>query len=392
MTTLASISDFFAWFSGPWMPEDGGGFTDNVDALNGFILVVCYFFSAVIAGLMVWFCIKYRQTDKAEVGQGATHSTSIEIAWTLPPLVIVLVIFAVGFTGFLDMSTPPQGGNAYEIRAVASKWDWTFYYPNGGQGKELYIPADRPVKLTLESQDVLHSLFVPAMRAKQDVVPGRFNVMWFEPDASAVSAEEPFKEYVLNCTEYCGQGHSQMNTTCVVVHPSAWEAKLEELKKFNPDGLPPVEYGKVVWESRGGCVQCHTIDGGSNTGPTWKDLYGKKSYAMAVGDAVPVVDDNYILESIRYPNNRMSVGFSGGGMSAYPASQITPGDARALIEFMKSISDNYDGPVLETFPEGYEGKVDVDEFEGGEGGTDAQGDAPAPETPEAPETDSAPAE
>ncbi|MEM9883644.1 MAG: cytochrome c oxidase subunit II [Planctomycetota bacterium] len=383
--TLALISDFLRWLNAPWMPDSAGGFADNVDALNGFVMLVCYFFVALIGTLMVVFCIKFRQKDKAEVGHGATHSTPLEIAWTLPPLLIVLVIFAVGFTGYLDMSTPPRGGNAYEIRAQAYKWGWNFFYPNGGQSQVLYVPANRPTKLTLESTDVLHSLYIPAMRAKKDCVPGRFNEMWFEPDATVVSADSPRARYRLHCTEYCGQGHSQMNTHVEIVHASEWSAVLEEVNKFNPEGLPPAEYGETVYKVRGGCAQCHSVDGSSGTGPTWYNLYGRENYQMAVGDPVAVVDDNYIYESIRYPNRRKAVGWGAGNMGAYSENVLSAGDVRALIEYMKTVApDTYpQGPDLETFPEEYDGKQDVDpSTQPEEGGTPEEG-TDGESTPEA---------
>ncbi|MEM6459805.1 MAG: cytochrome c oxidase subunit II [Planctomycetota bacterium] len=363
--TLASIPDFFRWLNDPWMPDSAGGFADNVDALNGFVILVCYFFVALIGSLMVLFCIKFRQKDKGEVGRGATHSTPLEIAWTLPPLAIVLVIFAVGFTGYLDMSTPPRGGNAYEIRAQAYKWGWNFFYPNGGQSTVLYVPADRPTKLTLESTDVLHSLYIPAMRAKKDCVPGRFNEMWFEPDASVVSAESPRAQYRLHCTEYCGQGHSKMNTFVEVVHTSEWDAVLAEVNKFNKDGLTPVEYGRYVWEVRGGCAQCHSVDSAmtSMQGPAWYNLYGsqRKLALSDTGEMEVVAEENYLVESIRYPNRKKAVGYAGANMSAYSEAVLSPGDVRALLEFMKSISPaHHDGTVLEAFPEGYDGREDLD--------------------------------
>jgi cytochrome c oxidase subunit 2 len=365
MTTLASLSDFFAWLSGPWMPEDGGGFTQNVDALNGFILAVCYFFSVLIAGLMIWFCIKYRQKDKQEVGHGAHHSTPIEIAWTLPPLIIVLIIFGVGFKGYLDMATPPTAGNAFAVRAEAKQWGWNFYYPNGGVSPDLYIPADRPVRITLESLDVLHGLYVPAMRIKKDVVPGRFNEMWFEPDPDAVSAENPVAEYRFNCTEYCGQGHAHMNGWVYVVHESEWEAQLEELKKFNPDGLPPVELGRDLYQNRGGCAACHSLDGATNTGPTWLGLYGsERNLAISNTDEMTVIaDDAYLYESIRYPNLKKAEGYASGNMAAYGPGVLKAGDVRALIEFMKTLSGE---EAIESWPEGYDGEVPLEEFEGGD--------------------------
>ena len=359
--TLAFLADFFKWLNSPWMPESGGGFSDNVDALNGFVLFVCYFFTVLIGGLMVLFAIKFRQKDKNEVAKGITHSTPIEIAWTLPPVLIVLIIFAVGFTGYLDMSTPPKAGNAYEIRAEAYRWGWNFYYPNGASNQTLYVPSDRPTKLILESKDVLHSLFIPAFRAKKDVVPGRFNEMWFQPDPSVVTAEETEAAFRLHCTEYCGLGHSKMNSYAVVVHESVWEDKLAEINVWNPEGKSPVELGAELY-TKAGCIQCHTDDGSAGTGPTWYNLYGKQNYKMAIGDDVPVVGLDYINESIRYPNRRKAEGWASGNMSAYPETQLNAGDVYALVEFMKTLAPSTypQGADLEAFPEGYEGKEELD--------------------------------
>ena len=364
MLTLAFFTTFFTWLSKPWMPDSAGGFTENVDYLNGAILFISYFFTALIGFLMIWFSIKYRQRNKAEVSHGAHHSTAIEIAWTLPIVVIVTFVFAVGFTGFLDMAGPPTGGkdNAFQIRAEARQWGWTFYYPNGGTSKEvLYVPADRPVEVTLESIDVLHNLFIPALRIKKDVVPGRFNRLWFQVDPDLVTAETPLSApFDIHCAEYCGQGHSQMNAELVIVHESKWDEVMEEANKFNKDGLTPAEYGKYVYEVRGGCIQCHSIDGSPGTGPTWKGLYGS-NHKLAVsdtGEMEVVADDAYINESIRYPNRKKTVGYAGGNMSAYGTGQLSRGDVRGIIEFMKTLNEK---KPLEAFPENYDGKTDVTE-------------------------------
>ena len=214
------------------------------------------------------------------VAHGAHHSTLLELGWTVPPLLIVLFIFAAGFSGFLNMANPPL--DAYPIRAEAKQWGWNFYYPNGGDQQRrlphrrkgrgggrrpgpagpattyLYVPSDRPTQITLESLDVLHNLFLPAFRIKKDVVPGRFNTMWFEPDGEEVSDGHP-KEYRLYCAEYCGQGHSQMNGKVVVLSPNDFKAKLEELNVWNRDDLPPVALGKQLHNQQ--CVTCHTVDG-----------------------------------------------------------------------------------------------------------------------------------
>ena len=374
---MLTLADFFTWLNSPWMPTSAGGFSENVDFLNGFILAVSYFFTGLIGFLMVWFCVKYKMKDRSEVSHGAHHSTAIEVAWTLPIVVIVTFVFAVGFTGFLDMAGEPEGGsgNAYQIRAEAYRWGWNFYYPNGGSSTELYVPADRPVEITLESKDVIHSLYVPAMRIKKDVVPGRYNRMWFAADPSLVSAESPRLELDLHCTEYCGQGHSQMNTKCIVVHESQWADVLEEINKFNKDGLSPAEYGEYVYNVRGGCHQCHSIDGSANIGPTWKGLYGEEQQlAVTDGDSTIVVDDAYIHESIRYPNRKKPVGYANGQMVAYGPGQLSEGDIRGVIEFMKTLSGQ---EALEAFPEGYEGKTDIT---GEDGQADTSGEPTPPAT------------
>ena len=383
------LRNIFVWFAGPYMPVDGGGFAHNVDFLVGFIAVVCYFFVAVIGTLMVLFSVKYRQRNRQDVGQGAHHSTPLEIAWTLPPVVIVVYIFAVGFTGFMDMATPPAAGNAFEVRAEAYRWGWNFYYPNGASDTKLYIPSDRPTKITLESKDVIHCLYVPAFRAKKDIVPGRYNVMWFEPKADDVSPAEGQTEhaYDLHCAEYCGDGHSQMNTECIVVESTtvaermiddqkvmatAFDAKMAEINVWNKDRLPPVELGKLLYSGgKGGCIQCHSIDGSRKVGPSWKDLYGDPHVQFSSGELGRPADDNYILESIRNPNAKIVAGFT-PQMSPYGDSQLNAGDVRAIIEYMKTISVHAGNkPTLEAYPEGYEGKEELSGEGKGEGGSGA---------------------
>ena len=378
-----------------YMPESGGGFADgpfmqSVDWLLSFILWVSLFFTVLIAILMVWFAIRYRQKDKRVVAHGAHHSTLLELGWTVPPLLIVLFIFAAGFSGFLNMTNPPL--DAYPIRAEAKQWGWNFYYPNGAisssefrvdeNGEQvmdarglpaldyvLYVPSDRPVQITLESLDVLHNLYLPAFRIKKDVVPGRFNTMWFEPDGEEVSDGNP-KEYRLYCAEYCGQGHSQMNGKVVVLSPNDFKAKLEELNVWNRDDLPPVALGKQLHNQQ--CVTCHSVDGSAGTGPTWKDLYGSERQ-LVNGNAVPA-DHAYLVESIRLPGAKKAVGYAAGNMPAFGEQALPPGDVEAIIEFMKSISSATDEKPLEAWPEGYNGAVPLAEYDGEGKGKPGAGD------------------
>ena len=161
------------------------------------------------------------------------------------------------------MATPPA--NAYEILVDGQKWNWSFTYPNGYIDSNLHVPVDRPIRLVMSSQDVIHSLYIPAFRVKMDVVPGRYAKAWFE-------ATEP-GEYDLFCAEYCGTSHSDM-IAHVVVHPvGEFETWLEKASNFL-ETMTPVDAGRKLFQVRG-CAQCHSMDGSAKTGPTLQGVFGR---------------------------------------------------------------------------------------------------------------------
>jgi len=341
-----------------WMPEQASSYAAEVDTIFYFIYGVSAFFTILIVALLVIFILRFRQRDKRELGKGATHSNLIEVGWALPPTVLVLAFFAFGFKGYLDINDPPP--DAEEILVVAKQWGWYFQHDNGkDDSKHLVIPVGRPVVLKLTSQDVIHSLFVPAFRAKKDCVPGRVNTMWF-------TAEKP-GEYNLFCTEYCGQGHSQMN----VVVRALPEKEYQDWKKdFSPpDDMTPAAFGKRLYVDRG-CATCHSVDGSANTGPTWKDLYGRPNHRMADGSVVEV-DENYIREAILYPGQQIVAGYP-NQMPVYEG-QLRDFHILALTQYMKQLSQYHKGPLLETFDEKQEAG---DEAEAGAEG--AEGAATQP--------------
>jgi hypothetical protein len=159
-----------------------------------------------------------------------------------------------------------------------------------------------------------------------------------------------------------------MNGYVRVVHPTQWADAMDEVKKFNPSGLPPVALGEELYSGRGGCAQCHSVNGAPNTGPTWLNLYGsQRELAVSdTGEMTVTADYAYMNESIRYPNRKKAVGYANANMSAYSEAVLKPGDVFALVEYMKTLSDQHEGEVLQEFPEGYDGNVEVDEFVGEE--------------------------
>ena len=304
-----------------WFPAPSSTTAGAVDSLFNFILSLSAFFFVLIVGLMLIFVIKYRRRPGYVQAFAPDHNNTLEIVWSVIPGLLTVLIFFRGFLGYLDMRTPPA--ETYEIKVNAKKWSWAFQYPNGYIDNDLHVPVNRAVKLTMTSEDVIHSLFVPAFRTKMDIVPGRYSSMWFEATRTG--------EFPLLCAEYCGQKHSDMLAN-TVVHPSGeFERWLEQASNLLAT-LPPVEAGKILYTRRG-CAQCHTIDGSAKTGPSFKATFGS-TQSMADGSTVQV-DENYIRESILEPMKKIRGGFR-PVMPSYKG-QLKDPEIDAIIEFIKSL-------------------------------------------------------
>ncbi len=177
-----------------------------------------------MAVLLVTFVVKYRHQEGKVQESTAGHSTALELTWTIIPTIIVLVIFYFGFRQFLNLSVEPP--NAYEITATGMMWNWQFTYPNGYVSPELHVPAGVPVRVILVSQDVIHSLFVPVFRVKKDVVPGRYNRIWFQAEKRAETTDADM--YDLYCAAYCGTNHSTMTSHAFVHTQSDFRVWLDQ--------------------------------------------------------------------------------------------------------------------------------------------------------------------
>lgn len=227
-------------------------------------------------------------------------------------------IFFVGWKGFQYMRTAPP--DAMVVRVTARQWSWTFDYENGKASDVLRVPVRKPVKLSITSADVLHSLSIPAYRIKEDAVPGMQTHLWFLPDEIG--------SYDLFCTEYCGVAHSSMITKVVVMSQQDFEAWYSAGKT---NGLAH-EGAALVREK--GCVACHTIDGTPKVGPTFKGLYGRKVTAITSGEErVITADESYIIRSIKDPTADVVKGFQ----PVMPAVQLTDGEIEAVVAYIKTL-------------------------------------------------------
>ena len=188
------------------MFDDISNFANSVDGTFLFTLIVSVFFLVLITVLMIFFVIKYnrKRNPKATNIHG---NMFLEIAWTGIPTILVLIMFWYGWQGYKEMVNVPE--NAMAIDVTAQMWKWSFKYEDGKTTDSLYVPVNTPIKLTLHSNDVNHSFFIPAFRLKKDVFPNRERVAWFIAKETG--------EYDIACSEYCGMNHSYMYSKIFVL-------------------------------------------------------------------------------------------------------------------------------------------------------------------------------
>jgi cytochrome c oxidase subunit 2 len=302
----------------PLFPERASTMAGRVDALYFFLLAVATFFSLLIAGLIVYFAIRYRRRSAVSVGANIHGGLSLEIAWTVIPFLITMVIFVWGASVFFAMSKPPE--ETLNIYVVGKQWMWKFQHLDGQREiDELHVPIGRAVKLIMTSEDVIHDLFVPAFRIKADVLPGRYTKIWFQ-------ATRPGR-YHLFCAEYCGTRHSGMIGDVVVMEPSEYQAWL------SGDAAEGslASTGEKLFQSLA-CVTCHRADS-QGRGPVLQDLFGKT--VRLQNGAMVVADEAYLRESILQPGAKITAGFQ----PIMPAFQglITEEQLLALVEYIKSL-------------------------------------------------------
>lgn len=275
------------------MPDQASTIAGQVDALFLFLVAVTLFFAGLIFLLILVFALKYRRRSEAERPKAIHGSLVLEAFWTIVPLGIALAIFVWGAYLYFVISRPPAA--AMEIYVVGKQWMWKLQHPTGQREiNELHVPLGRPVKLTMTSEDTIHSFYVPAFRIKADVVPGKYTSAWFE-------ATKP-GEYHLFCAEYCGTSHAVMGGRIVVMEPAEYERWLS-------GGVTAAESPPAAGErlfARLACNVCHKPDG-TGRGPSLVGKFGRPE-KLTTGESVPV-DESYVRESILNPQAKITAGY-----------------------------------------------------------------------------------
>jgi len=289
-----------------------------VDHLLYFLLAVAAFFSIGIFLCIFYFAVRYRRRSESEMPTPIEGSMSLEILWSVVPFGLTMIMFVWGANVFFTMSRPPD--DAQQIYVVAKQWMWKLQHTEGQREiNELHIPVGQAVKLTMTSEDVIHSFFVPAFRTKSDVLPGRYTTTWFTPT-------KPGK-YHLFCAEFCGTNHSAMIGWIYAMEPQDYQAWLS-------GGVTGTlaSSGEKLFQDLA-CANCHHLDDQGRC-PILRNVFGSQ---VRLSDGTTIkADEAYIRESILNPSAKIVAGYQ----NIMPTFEglVTEEGVLQLVEYIKSLS------------------------------------------------------
>ncbi|MBX7185447.1 MAG: cytochrome c oxidase subunit II [Vicinamibacteria bacterium] len=300
----------------PLLPPQASTVAVEVDALYALLVSITAFFTLLVVGLFLYFGLKYARKSESERPIQVHPPAWLEIAWSVVPLLICLVLFVWGVQLYFKIYTPPK--DAITIHVVGKRWMWKVQHMSGAREiNELHVPVGVPVRLLITSEDVIHAVSIPAFRIKRDAIPGTMTTTWF--NATKVG------EYHLFCAEYCGANHSKMGGTVYVMEKDAYQRWLA-----GPNaGQPPAVQGARLFEEMN-CISCHR-NGSNQRGPVLEGLYGKT--VALKGGGTTTADDAYIRESITNPTAKIVDGFE-PLMPVY-LSQLSEEQVNALLAYVR---------------------------------------------------------
>jgi cytochrome c oxidase subunit 2 len=314
------------YFLGFGWPETANAQAQQIDSMfNGHYWMISFLF-ALIMVIMLYSVVVFRRRPGDETDGPHVHgNTALEVGWTIIPTIVVIGFGVWGAFVMNDMTAPKE--DEMVIRVTGRQWSWSFEYPEQEDiaSAELILPVGQPVLLEMESEDVLHSFWVPEFRVKQDLVPGRTTELRITPTEVG--------DYKLRCAEICGLEHAAMLADVRVVSETEFVAWVDEaLAAPAYAEMTPEERGEI-WYANGegfGCEACHSLDGSPGAGPSWLGLYQREE-EMADGSLI-VADEEYIRNSILNPNDQIVAGYNPNVMPAIYGDQFAELEAEILQE------------------------------------------------------------
>jgi len=305
------------------LPQAASSTASHLDHLSAYLVIVATIFTVLIFTCVFYFAIKYRRRTDHERPVEIEGALPLEILWSVIPFLLMMVMFSWGASIFFEMSRPPD--DAMNIYVVGKQWMWKTQHLEGRREiNELHVPVGRPIKLTMTSEDVIHSFYMPAFRVKFDVLPGKYTTAWFNPT-------KPGK-YHLFCAEYCGTLHSGMIGWIYVMEPAEYERWLAgETESLAASGQQLFQFLA--------CANCHRTDKPGRC-PNLEGVFGKP-VQLSTGETVKA-DEDYIRESILNPGAKIVAGYQ----NIMPSFQglVTEEELLKLIEYIKSLSKSPQAP------------------------------------------------
>ena len=302
----------------PIIPEQASTIAMRIDIYFYMLCVLCTVLTLGTFFTMIFLAVKFRKVEGEDRPSVPLENLALELTWTIGPVFILMGLFVWGTWIYADYLNEPEGG--IEIDVVAKQWMWKVQHSNGmREVNDLHVPIDIPVKITMTSQDVLHDYYIPVMRIKQDVVPGRYTRLWFEATKTG--------EYHIFCAEYCGTEHSYMIGTVTVMTQEDYALWLEGGPKLSPQ-----EAGEALFNQMG-CITCHSGREDAR-GPSLTGIFGQEVVLLS-GGTVPR-DDEYLRESILESNKKIVTGYT--PLMPSFQNQLNDEDVINLIAYIKSLN------------------------------------------------------
>lgn len=323
--------------NGGWIrlfPESAARGAADVDAIFVALIAFSGLIAMAVGSLIIVFAIRYRASSKASRAGRVQRTTPYELGWIGAFTLVGLGLFFWAGKVYLNQARPPA--DAHTIYVVGKQWMWKVKHPGGREEiNSLHVPAGVPVKLVLTSQDVIHSLYIPAFRTKQDALPDRYTTMWFEATVPGT--------YHLFCAEYCGTEHSAMRGEVVVMPPADYEAWLDASAPPPAPGQPGTPEAPLLVAGTGpffryGCTSCH-LPTSAVRAPRLDGLYGSE-VRLVDGSAV-IADEQYIRESILEPQEKITAGYPQPSLMPTYRGQVTEDDLQELVEFIRGLRNGW---------------------------------------------------
>ena len=313
----------------PWILPQASGFSGQIDFVFWMITAVCFAFFVGVSIFLTLFIVRYRQGTKVNRVLPHHEGITLEMIWTIIPLIIAIGMFLVATVVYFQTVRAPK--DATEIFVVGKQWMWKIQHPNGRwEMNEIHIPVGKPVKLTMISEDVIHDFGIPAFRLNMDVVPGKYTQMWFNPTRVG--------RYHIFCAQYCGTNHAIMGGYVTVMEPDQFEKWMEV---GNVSSSLSAKGEKLFREK--GCTGCHGPNANVRA-PSLAGLYGSDRPVQIPGDRpwnpdIPATtvraDYRYIHDAIVLPAKEVAAGYK-PIMPSYQG-RLTEEEIIQLVDYIKSL-------------------------------------------------------